>query len=189
MAAILAVCACSLAHGRSWVIEGVRTPLRSNAAVLRMAIPHFVTEDKVKELAEAAAVKMLGSIETVPITLPSSLATGPVTATFVRTGASPGEVSPLVVIHGFDSSCLEFRRLMPELEQRGIEAYAYDVFGWSATPTATAPSTDDLDNPLDGAACLPAQPAHSERACVSICPALTRQCFSGGSPTRAPPAL
>lgn len=135
---VIAGCACGLASSRSSLTAGVRTPLRSNAAALRMAIPQYVTSDKVNELAEEAVVSMLGKIETVPITLPSSLATGPVTASFVRTSVPASEAPPLVVIHGFDSSCLEFRRLMPELEQRGIEAYAFDVFGWSVAAT---PST------------------------------------------------
>jgi pimeloyl-ACP methyl ester carboxylesterase len=98
-----------------------------------MAIPLYVTGIKVDELVEAATVSMLRKIETVPITLPPALASGPVPASFVRTAVSAGEAPPLVVIHGFDSSCLEFRRLMPELERRGIEAYALDVFGWSVT--------------------------------------------------------
>lgn len=47
---------------------------------------------------------------------------------FVRTGAKSS--TPLILVHGFDSSALEFRRLLPELEKRGVEAYAYDVYGW-----------------------------------------------------------
>lgn len=58
-------------------------------------------------------------------------------ATFIRTSAPPSEVSPpIVLLHGFDSSCLEFRRLMPELEEMGVEAYALDVLGWGFTDTS-----------------------------------------------------
>lgn len=178
---IVACWACGLPCSRSSLIAGVRTSLRSNAAVLRMAIPHYVTGDMVNELAEDAAVSMLGNIETVPVTLSPSLATGPVTATFVRTRVSAGEVPPLVVIHGFDSSCLEFRRLMPELERRGIEAYAFDVFGWSVLPIATTPSTDACIDPPDGFAC--------PSASCPFASAPAPQCLTGDSPIRAAPVL
>lgn len=37
--------------------------------------------------------------------------------------------NPIVMLHGFDSSSLEFRRLLPKLEAAGAEAYAVDVLG------------------------------------------------------------
>jgi len=38
----------------------------------------------------------------------------------VKTSATSGPA--LVLVHGFDSSALEFRRLLPELERRGVRA-------------------------------------------------------------------
>mmetsp|Transcript_33253 Transcript_33253/g.103053 ORF Transcript_33253/g.103053 Transcript_33253/m.103053 type:complete len:356 (+) Transcript_33253:195-1262(+) len=52
----------------------------------------------------------------------------------VETGRSP----PLVLLHGFDSSALEFRRLLPALEARGVAAYALDVAGWGLTEPGDA---------------------------------------------------
>jgi pimeloyl-ACP methyl ester carboxylesterase len=40
---------------------------------------------------------------------------------------------PLILIHGFDSSGLEYRRLGPQLAARGIDTYAVDVLGWGFT--------------------------------------------------------
>lgn len=37
---------------------------------------------------------------------------------------------PLILLHGFDSSCLEYRRLGPQLASKGINAYAVDILGW-----------------------------------------------------------
>lgn len=37
------------------------------------------------------------------------------------------------MLHGFDSSCLEYRRLLPILEARGAEAWAIDMLGWGFT--------------------------------------------------------
>lgn len=40
---------------------------------------------------------------------------------------------PLVLVHGFDSSCLEYRRLGPQLADRGFDVYAVDLLGWGFT--------------------------------------------------------
>lgn len=40
---------------------------------------------------------------------------------------------PVVLIHGFDSSCLEYRRLGARLAERGIDTYAVDLLGWGFT--------------------------------------------------------
>lgn len=37
---------------------------------------------------------------------------------------------PLLLVHGFDSSCLEYRRLGPKLAELGIDTYAVDLLGW-----------------------------------------------------------
>ena len=38
--------------------------------------------------------------------------------------------TPLILVHGFDSSSLEFRRLGPRLAAKGIDTYAVDILGW-----------------------------------------------------------
>jgi pimeloyl-ACP methyl ester carboxylesterase len=40
---------------------------------------------------------------------------------------------PLLLIHGFDSSGLEYRRLGPKLAAKGIDTYAVDILGWGYT--------------------------------------------------------
>ena len=112
-----------------------------HASPLRAAIPAFLPKSKVDELSEQACLQTLAAIETQEVELPSTLASGPVTATFARTNCAPTPgVPPVVLLHGFDSSCLEFRRLLPELEARGIEAYALDIFGWGFADTTNANS-------------------------------------------------
>lgn len=45
--------------------------------------------------------------------------------------ASPGGSCPIVMLHGFDSSCLEYRRLVPALrEQTNRTIFAPDMLGW-----------------------------------------------------------
>lgn len=40
---------------------------------------------------------------------------------------------PLLLVHGFDSSALEYRRLGPQLASMGIDVYAVDLLGWGYT--------------------------------------------------------
>ncbi|KAK6928101.1 Serine aminopeptidase, S33 [Dillenia turbinata] len=55
------------------------------------------------------------------------------------------ETSPVVLLHSFDSSCLEWRFAYPLLEEAGLEAWAIDVLGWGFSdlgrlPPCNAPS-------------------------------------------------
>ncbi|XP_065858824.1 alpha/beta hydrolase domain-containing protein VTE7 isoform X2 [Euphorbia lathyris] len=50
--------------------------------------------------------------------------------------------SPLVLLHCFDSSCLEWRCTYPLLEEAGLEAWAVDVLGWGFSDLETRPSCD-----------------------------------------------
>ena len=47
--------------------------------------------------------------------------------------AERGTATPLVLIHGFDSSSMEFRRFLPVLRDAGVEAWALDVYGCGFT--------------------------------------------------------
>jgi len=102
-----------------------------------MAIPDYVTPTRISE---SAAIDMLQKLQSATLKLPAELATGPIESTFVRTEVPPSDQPPIVVLHGFDSSCLEFRRLLPELEKLGLEAFALDVLGWGFTDTTAARS-------------------------------------------------
>lgn len=48
--------------------------------------------------------------------------------------------SPLVLLHGFDSSCLEWRFALPLLEEAGLETWAVDVLGWGFSDLEKLPS-------------------------------------------------
>lgn len=51
------------------------------------------------------------------------------TSIFSKRSPISNIVPPIVLIHGFDSSCLEFRRLAPLLAQ-DRDVYAVDILGW-----------------------------------------------------------
>lgn len=52
------------------------------------------------------------------------------------------EGSPVVLLHGFDSSCLEWRYTFPLLEEAGLETWAVDVLGWGFSDLERLPSCD-----------------------------------------------
>lgn len=59
--------------------------------------------------------------------------------------AEPGEVHkdqpPVLLLHGFDSSSLEFRRLLPLLEKK-LETWAVDLVGWGFSDSGAATRKD-----------------------------------------------
>ncbi|CAA6657389.1 unnamed protein product [Spirodela intermedia] len=50
------------------------------------------------------------------------------------------ESRPLVLLHGFDSSCLEWRYAYPLLESSGLETWALDILGWGFSDLEPLPS-------------------------------------------------
>ena len=60
---------------------------------------------------------------------------------FIPTGVAPRDgVPPVVLLHSFDSSCLEMRRVLPLLAAAGVEAYALEILGWGFTSTCEVAS-------------------------------------------------
>ncbi|KMT08949.1 hypothetical protein BVRB_6g136630 [Beta vulgaris subsp. vulgaris] len=53
-----------------------------------------------------------------------------------------GKTSPVVLLHGFDSSCLEWRCVYPLLEEAGTESWAIDILGWGFSNLEQLPSCD-----------------------------------------------
>ncbi|CAN0313590.1 unnamed protein product, partial [Hapterophycus canaliculatus] len=76
-----------------------------------------------------------------PVEVPVSIARGAIGTNFVQTEGEDAN-DPILMLHGFDSSLLEFRRLLPKLGELGAEAYAVDVLGWGFTDLAGVTSFD-----------------------------------------------
>jgi pimeloyl-ACP methyl ester carboxylesterase len=59
------------------------------------------------------------------------ISTGEVGVSFVHWAAEKKTSAlPIILVHGFDSSCLEYRRLGPKLAKLGVDVYAVDLLGW-----------------------------------------------------------
>ncbi len=92
-------------------------------------MPEFLPSS-VEQLTEPASIALIEHIRREPIQ--TGLLAQPIPTAYVRQGA--GGV-PILLLHGFDSSVFEFRRLMPLLAERG-EVWAVDLLGFGFTERA-----------------------------------------------------
>ena len=99
-------------------------------------MPAWVPEAALGEISEKEAAAAFSNMQLAKLKLPPDLASGPVATTYLQTAIEPQlDVPPLLLVHGFDISSLEYRRLLPRLEAAGIEAYAPCIAGWGFTDT------------------------------------------------------
>ncbi len=82
---------------------------------------------EITQLTESTSIALAQSIERIPIMTP--LSEQPVATTYVRQGSGG---TPILLLHGFDSSVLEFRRLLPLLAAQN-ETWAVDLLGFGFT--------------------------------------------------------
>lgn len=92
-------------------------------------------------ISEQACTDAASLMRRVNVPVPATVsATGEVGISYIHWPASRaakrangGPTLPLVLVHGFDSSCLEYRRLGPKLAALGVDVYAVDLLGWGYT--------------------------------------------------------
>lgn len=60
---------------------------------------------------------------------------------YAEYGVQHKDRAPVLLLHGFDSSSLEFRRLLPLLEEK-LETWAVDLVGWGFSDSGAAQHTD-----------------------------------------------
>jgi pimeloyl-ACP methyl ester carboxylesterase len=81
----------------------------------------------IAQLTESTSIALAQSIEQIPITTP--LSQQPIATTYVRQGCGG---TPILLLHGFDSSVFEFRRLLPLLAAEN-ETWIVDLLGFGFT--------------------------------------------------------
>ena len=90
----------------------------------------------VQKFTEAASIALSQNIQRAPIDTP--LADAPIPTAFIQQGE--GE-PPILLLHGFDSSVLEFRRLFPRLAAK-TQTWAMDLLGFGFTDRTLIPAFD-----------------------------------------------
>lgn len=103
--------------------------------------------DTVQNLTEATSIAQAQAIAAADI--PTAIAPQPLRTTYVRTGQADERSAPILLIHGFDSSVFEYRRLQPLLSIER-ETYAVDLlgFGFSDRTAGSGFTPDDIDQHL-----------------------------------------
>jgi len=102
-----------------------------------------------KGLSEDTSIAIAQQIQWAEVTLP----TGTVKTSYVVRGEKSSDRAPLLLLHGFDSSLFEFRRLVPELvtQGRGRQVYALDLAGFGfcdrTSPVFKTKKPTDTVNP------------------------------------------
>ncbi|MDM9382846.1 alpha/beta hydrolase [Chlorogloeopsis sp. ULAP01] len=105
--------------------------------------PSFIPT-AVQQLTESTSIALAQSVEQIAITTP--LSSQPILTTYVHKGTGS---TPFLLIHGFDSSVLEYRRLLPLLAEQN-ETWAVDLlgFGFTDRPTGIKFGTTDIKTHL-----------------------------------------
>jgi len=99
--------------------------------------------DEARELVEPEAVVNVKSMQLATIDVPSL---GPVDTCYLSLRPEPEkavDAPPLLLIHGFDSSVLEFRYIAPQLVEAGLRVEAMEW--WTGGFTARRPFVDKLE--------------------------------------------
>jgi len=89
-------------------------------------LPNFIQEEA-QNLTEETSLKLVEKIECENIT--TNLISESIATTYVRQGKGG---NPILLLHGFDSSLLEFRRFLPCLATQN-ETWAVDLLGFGFT--------------------------------------------------------
>ncbi|MCL7028768.1 hypothetical protein MKW94_003826 [Papaver nudicaule] len=116
------------------------TPCRNSVSfrVFASGFPSFLPKE-VEKIKDPYARKLAQRIERLPVVdVHTSFSANPILSSCVKPSTQT-EKHPLVLLHGFDSSCLEWRYTYPLLEEAGMEAWAVDVLGWGFSDLRVLP--------------------------------------------------
>ena len=98
----------------------------------------FETPDVVSAgIEEQACIDAASKMKRMAVPVPADVSpNGSVGISYIHWPAETSplkKMPPLILLHGFDSSGLEYRRLGPKLAAAGVDTYAVDVLGWGFT--------------------------------------------------------
>ncbi|PON64669.1 Alpha/beta hydrolase fold [Trema orientale] len=100
------------------------------------AFPSFLPKE-VEKIRDPFARKLATRIERLPVRFKEDCIMSSCVKPLVQSNTSP-----VVLLHGFDSSSLEWRYTYPLLEEAGLETWAVDILGWGFSDLERLPSSD-----------------------------------------------
>lgn len=89
--------------------------------------PPFLPPE-VKLLRDPVARAFAARIQRLPVQ--TNLAEKPIMTSCIQPAIANDDLPPVLLLHGFDSSCLEWRFTYPKLENANLECWAFDILGW-----------------------------------------------------------
>ncbi|KAK8962665.1 hypothetical protein KSP40_PGU007088 [Platanthera guangdongensis] len=102
---------------------------------LGTVFPPFLPKE-VERIVDPSARELAMRIQRVPI----SFSENTIMSSCVKPIQQNATEPVLVLLHGFDSSCLEWRYAYPFLEDAGFETWAVDILGWGFSDLKMLPS-------------------------------------------------
>ncbi|WOH12553.1 hypothetical protein DCAR_0832058 [Daucus carota subsp. sativus] len=108
----------------------------SSIAPSATEFPSFLPK-QVENVKDSFARKLASRIQRLPVEL-SSL-NRPIMSSCVKPMVHE-KTNPLVLLHGFDSSCLEWRYTFPLLEDANLETWVVDILGWGFSDLESRPA-------------------------------------------------
>ena len=106
---------------------------------MAFSLPEFVPQ-QISEIAEEEGLHMASWMQRCSIDVP---ALGSVETAYVEQGAHSAGKPAIVLLHGFDGSLLEHRRLLPLLSET-MHVFAVDLIGWGFTCSKQFDAQPDL---------------------------------------------
>lgn len=120
-------------------VRRTKNPKRLSTGVSPVCeFPAFLPE-QVENIKDPSARNLASRIERLPVRV------GFLDSCIMTSCVKPREDSkrsPVLLLHGFDSSCLEWRYTLPLLEEAGLETWAIDVLGWGFSDLKRLPPCD-----------------------------------------------
>ncbi|KAF1869276.1 hypothetical protein Lal_00020953 [Lupinus albus] len=110
----------------------------SNVVAEANGFPSFLPKE-VERIQDPFARKLALRIQRLPV--PVRFSENPIMSSCVKP-LMQGKETPVVLLHGFDSSCLEWRYAYPLLEESGFETWAIDILGWGFSNLEKLPPCD-----------------------------------------------
>ncbi|XP_073055003.1 alpha/beta hydrolase domain-containing protein VTE7-like isoform X3 [Primulina eburnea] len=108
---------------------------KHNFRVWACEFPAFLPKE-VENIKDQFARNLASRIDRLPV--PLSLTKNHIMSSCVKP-KTLSKTSPLVLLHGFDSSLLEWRYVLPLLEEAGLETWAFDILGWGFSDLENLP--------------------------------------------------
>ncbi|KAJ3697967.1 hypothetical protein LUZ61_001672 [Rhynchospora tenuis] len=111
---------------------------RARASVSAGRLPPFLPKE-VDRIKDCQVIELAKRIERVPVKIDS--VKKPIMSSCIKPLQQDSNEA-VVLVHGFDSSCLEWRYTYSLLEEAGVEAWAVDILGWGFSNLETLPPCD-----------------------------------------------